>query len=91
MTTNESFPKFDLPVDFIADDSITGDILNYYGNFPCKIKAGVFVLCTEGMVFLIHSFRYTKFRLIPVFLLPVSRPILCFRAIMWKSCWTLCL
>ena len=50
MTTNESFPKFDLPVDFIADDSITGDILNYYGNFPCKIKAGVFVLCTEGMV-----------------------------------------
>lgn len=27
MTTNESFPKFDLPVDFIADDSITGDIL----------------------------------------------------------------
>lgn len=50
MTTNESFPKFDLSVDFIADDSITGDILNYYGNFPCKIKAGVFVLCTEGMV-----------------------------------------
>ena len=44
------FGKFDLPVDFIADDSITGDILNYYGNFPCKIKAGVFVLCTEGMV-----------------------------------------
>lgn len=32
MTTNESFPKFDLPVDFIADDSITGDILNYYGD-----------------------------------------------------------
>lgn len=26
MTTNESFPKFDLPVDFIADDSITGDL-----------------------------------------------------------------
>ena len=50
MTTNESFPKFDLPVDFIADDSITGDILNYYGNFPCKIKAGVFMLCTEGLV-----------------------------------------
>lgn len=109
MTTNESFPKFDLPVDFIADDSITGDILNYYGNFPCKIKAGVFVLCTEGMVratinlleivirkndFIVvlpNSFRYTKFRPIPVFLLPVSRPILCFRAIMWKSCWTLCL
>lgn len=50
MIINDSFPKFDLPIDFIADDSITGDILNYYSNFPCKIKAGVFVLCTEGMV-----------------------------------------
>ena len=43
MIINDSFPKFDLPIDFIADDSITGDILNYYSNFPCKIKAG---LCT---------------------------------------------
>ena len=50
MIINDSFPKFDLPIDFIADDSITRDILNYYSNFPCKIKAGVFVLCTEGMV-----------------------------------------
>ena len=50
MIINDSFPKFDLPIDFIADDSITGDILNYYSNFPCKIKAGVFVLCNEGMV-----------------------------------------
>lgn len=38
MIINDSFPKFDLPIDFIADDSITGDILNYYSNFPCKIK-----------------------------------------------------
>lgn len=30
MIINDSFPKFDLPIDFIADDSITGDILNYY-------------------------------------------------------------
>ena len=91
MTTNESFPKFDLPVDFIADDSITGDILNYYGNFPCKIKAGVFMLCTEGMVRATINLLEIVIRPIPVFLLPVSRPILCFRAIMWKSCWTLCL
>ena len=39
MTTNESFPKFDLPVDFIADDSITGDILNCYCNFPLQNKS----------------------------------------------------
>ena len=32
MIINDSFPKFDLPIDFIADDSITGDILNYYSN-----------------------------------------------------------
>lgn len=50
MIKNEVLPKFDFPVDFIADDSITGDILTYYGHFPCKIKAGIFVLCTEGSV-----------------------------------------
>lgn len=50
MVTNESFPKFDLPVDFIADDDVTGDILNSYGNFPYKMRAGVFILCTEGMI-----------------------------------------
>jgi len=33
-----------------TDDSITGDILNQYGHFPCHIKAGVFVLCTRGTV-----------------------------------------
>ena len=38
-----------------------------------------FVRMISSLFFLIHSFRYTKFRLIPVFLLPVSRPILCFR------------
>lgn len=44
----QDIPKFDLPVDFIVDDSITGDILNNYGRFPCKIKAGLFVLCMQG-------------------------------------------
>lgn len=50
MIKSEALPKFDFPVDFVADDSITGDILNQYSRFPCKIKAGIFVLCTEGMV-----------------------------------------
>ena len=34
MIINDSFPKFDLQIDFIADDSITGDILNYYTSNP---------------------------------------------------------
>lgn len=44
----DSIPKFDLPVDFIAGNNITGEILNLYGRFPCKIKAGIFVLCVQG-------------------------------------------
>lgn len=50
MIIDDALPKFDLPVDFVTDDSITGDILNQYGHFPCHIKAGVFVLCTRGTV-----------------------------------------
>ena len=50
MIIDDALPKFDFPVDFVTDDSITGDILNQYGRFPCHIKAGVFVLCTRGTV-----------------------------------------
>lgn len=51
MIIDDALPKFDLPVDFVTDDSITGDILNQYGRFPCHIKAGVFVLCTRGKLY----------------------------------------
>ena len=50
MIIDDALPKFDLPVDFVTDDSINGDILNQYGRFTCHIKAGVFVLCTRGTV-----------------------------------------
>ena len=33
MIIDDALPKFDLPVDFVTDDSITGDILNQYGRF----------------------------------------------------------
>ncbi len=36
MIIDDALPKFDLPVDFVTDDSITGDILNQYGRFPCR-------------------------------------------------------
>ena len=42
MKIDVDLPKFDIPKDFIVGDGITGDILNMYGLFPCKIKAGVF-------------------------------------------------
>lgn len=50
MIIKGALPKFDLPVDFVTDDNITSDILNQYSRFPCHIKAGIFVLCTEGSV-----------------------------------------
>lgn len=40
MIIDDALPKFDLPVDFVTDDSITGDILNQYGRFPCHYKGG---------------------------------------------------
>lgn len=43
-------PKFDLPVDYIIMSNITGKLLNQYGRFPCKIKAGLFILCTKGTI-----------------------------------------
>ena len=42
MIIDDALPKFDLPVDFVTDDSITGDILNQYGRFPCHINAALF-------------------------------------------------
>ncbi len=45
-----SIPRYDLPVDFVLDNSVDGSILNFYKQFPCKIKAGVFALCLQGEV-----------------------------------------
>lgn len=39
----------DLPVDFIAFQGIARDILVPY-SYPCRIKAGLFVLCTAGEI-----------------------------------------
>ena len=50
MKIDVDLPKFDIPKDYIVGDGITGDILNMYGLFPCKIKAGVFAFCTQGTI-----------------------------------------
>ncbi len=46
----DNIPKFDLPVDFIVGNSITGEILNQYGRFPCKIKAAYSCFCVQGTI-----------------------------------------
>ena len=48
MDKNNELPKFDLPIDFVVTDEITGELLNQYGRFPCKIKAGLYIFCTNG-------------------------------------------
>ena len=50
MGLNDSFPLYDIPIDYIMDDAITGTILDMYKMFPAKIKAGVFAICLRGEV-----------------------------------------
>lgn len=44
---SDQLPDIDLPVDFFAWVDITREVLGWY-QVPCKIKAGIFVLCVEG-------------------------------------------
>ncbi len=50
MRLKGNFPLYDIPVDYIMDDDITGELLDMYKMFPAKIKAGVFAVCTRGEV-----------------------------------------
>lgn len=50
MGLNDSFPLYDIPIDYIMDDAITGTILDMYKMHPAKIKAGVFAICLRGEV-----------------------------------------
>ena len=43
----DGLPDIDLPMDFFAWANVTRQILGWY-TVPCKIKAGIFVLCEEG-------------------------------------------
>lgn len=45
-----NIPLLDIPVDMIAGDDVTGQLLKEYGLFPCRIKACVFALCVRGEV-----------------------------------------
>lgn len=50
MRINETVPRYDIPVDYIMDDDVSGKILDFYKMFPAKIKAGVFAVCMRGEV-----------------------------------------
>lgn len=52
MNTNlqKELPKLDIPEDWIVGTDISREILNLYTNFPCRLKAGIFVLCLGGEI-----------------------------------------
>lgn len=43
-------PKIDIPTDWIIGTDISKDILSLYTNFPCRLKAEIFVLCMQGNI-----------------------------------------
>lgn len=46
----KELPKLDIPEDWIVGMDISPEILNMYTNFPCRLKAGIFVLCMGGEI-----------------------------------------
>lgn len=49
---NTELPKIDIPEDMIIDRmrSHSGGILRSYANFPCRLKAHIWLLCTGGQL-----------------------------------------
>lgn len=43
-------PKIDIPFDWVIGTDISKEILSLYTNYPCRLKAQIFVLCLEGEV-----------------------------------------
>lgn len=57
----------DTPTDFMVGKYVSASELKQYVNIPCKIKAGVFILCMEGYVcstINLSEYRTTKFNVI---------------------------
>ena len=46
----KTLPKIDIPEDFVIGTGITENILNLYRNYPCRLKAEIFVLCMGGKI-----------------------------------------
>lgn len=41
-------PKIDLPEDWVVGTDISKELLSLYANYPCRLKAEIFVLCMSG-------------------------------------------
>lgn len=56
-------PKIDIPVNWIIGTDISKEILSMYTNFPCRLKAEIFVLCMQGHIE--ASINLTRFEVKP--------------------------
>ena len=56
-------PKIDLPHDWIIRTNVTKEILSLYTDFPCRLKAQIFVLCMQGEIEV--SINLTRFQVKP--------------------------
>ena len=43
-------PNFDLPSDYMVGEGYGINLLKRYKNFPCRVKAGFFILCVKGIM-----------------------------------------
>lgn len=53
-------PKIDIPEDMIIGTDVSKEILSLYTNYPCRLKAEIFVLCMDGEIE--ASINLTRFR-----------------------------
>ncbi|WP_099464681.1 helix-turn-helix domain-containing protein [Parabacteroides provencensis] len=56
-------PKIDLPHDWVIGTNVTKEILSLYTDFPCRLKAQIFVLCMQGEIEV--SINLTRFQVKP--------------------------
>ena len=65
MQIENNIPKIDLPENWIIGQLSKNDIglLNLYANNPCRLKAGIFVLCMQGD--LEASINLARYRVMP--------------------------
>lgn len=50
MKLDNDIPKIDIPIDWVVGTDISKEILSLYKNYPCRLKAEIFVLCMGGNV-----------------------------------------
>ncbi len=46
----KELPKIDLPEEWLIGTGVNKELLNLYTNFPCRLKAEIFVLCMKGEI-----------------------------------------